>query len=99
MRRRRLSWRREPIPLPVTTSERMSALVSVTVRPSAPAFFEGAILKNADYSIVSAQNPAHSGDVLLAYGLGFGAVAPAVPSARLSPADPLAYNTLLQRVK
>lgn len=63
-------------PVVVTSVVGASASFSVTVAPTAPAIFfspVAAVLKNSDYSLVGATNPAHPGDVLLVYCTGLGA--------------------------
>ena len=54
-----------------------SASFNVTVAATAPAIFfsaaGAAVLKNADFSVVSATNPAKAGDVILVYCTGLGA--------------------------
>jgi len=39
-----------------------------------------AVATHADYSLVTSQNPAHSGEAITVYGVGFGPVTPAVPT-------------------
>lgn len=52
-----------------------------------------AVLKNADFSLVSASNPAAAGDVLSIFCTGLGAVTPAVRSGAFAPAGPIALTT------
>jgi len=74
-----------------------SAPVPVTVAQAAPAIFFGPAgalaLKNADFSLVGADNPAHAGDVVLLYATGFGQTTPALGTGVLAPASPLS-NTV-----
>jgi uncharacterized protein (TIGR03437 family) len=55
------------------------------VNPGAPGIFEygqnRAIVQNPDYSLNSAADPAHPGDVVVAYLTGGGSVTPAGPLA------------------
>jgi uncharacterized protein (TIGR03437 family) len=70
-----------------------SAAFSVNVTAMAPAIFfypVAAVLKNANYSLVSAGNPAHAGDVLLIYATGLGQTTPASATGALSAPDTLA---------
>ena len=70
-----------------------SVALSVNVVPMAPAIFfypVAAVLKNANFTLVSAANPARAGDVLLIYATGLGQTTPAVRTGGLSPADTLA---------
>ena len=70
-----------------------SAALSVTVAPMAPAIFfapVAAVLKNANFSLVSAVNPAHAGEVLLVYCTGLGQTTPALQTGALVPDSTLA---------
>jgi uncharacterized protein (TIGR03437 family) len=49
----------------------------------------GIFLHATDYSLVSAQNPAHPGEVLLAYGINLGPVNNTPSSGAASPSNPL----------
>lgn len=51
-----------------------------------------AVLKNANFSLVSATNPAAADEVLSIFGAGLGAVTPAVPSGAFAPAGPIALT-------
>ena len=71
------------------------AAYSVNITPTAPAIFFSptpAILKNADYSVISTTNPAHSGDILLVYATGLGQTAPALTTGTLAAASPLSHT-------
>jgi uncharacterized protein (TIGR03437 family) len=66
---------------------------SITVAPIAPAIFfdpVSAVLKSADYSMVSDTNPAHAGDILLVYWTGGGQTTPPVGTGVLVPVGVLA---------
>lgn len=82
----------------VTRAGLTSTNFSLPVYTAAPAIFDGAFLKNADYSIVSAQNPARAGDVLLIYCTGLGAVAPPVAAGIVTPSSPLSAPVAAPRV-
>jgi len=82
----------------VVRSGRSSADFSLRVGAAAPAIFTGAFLKNSDFSIVSENNPARPGDVLLIYCTGLGAVQPAVASGQLTPSSPLSLTAATPRV-
>jgi len=52
----------------------------------APAIFFApvpAVLKNSNFSLVGATNPAHAGDVLLVYATGMGQTTPAIATGAL----------------
>jgi uncharacterized protein (TIGR03437 family) len=69
---------------------------SVDVVASAPEIFfypVPAVLKNANFSLVSSTNPAKAGDVLLIYATGLGQTSPALTTGGLVPPDVLAYTT------
>jgi uncharacterized protein (TIGR03437 family) len=67
------------------------ASFNVTVAATAPALFfygdvaapKGAVLKNTDFSLVAAGNPAKAGDVLLVYCTGLGDTTPALTTGAL----------------
>ena len=64
------------------------AAFSVNIASAAPAIFfapAAAVLKNANFSLVSAANPAHAGEVLLVYLTGLGQTTPPLATGRLVP--------------
>jgi uncharacterized protein (TIGR03437 family) len=66
----------------------VSNLASITVAPRAPRLL---VTVNQDYSINSAAHPAHAGDALTVYAIGFGATSPAIAAGAAAPsAEPLA---------
>lgn len=82
----------------VTSNGVLSAPVQVRLSPTAPGIFtvpqnglgDGAIL-HANYSVVSAANPAHADEVVLVYLTGLGAVSPTAQDGAPAPStDPLA---------
>jgi uncharacterized protein (TIGR03437 family) len=73
-----------------------SNLASITVAPRVPRLYSAIFNQNG--SINSAANPAHSGEVLTVYGIGFGATSPAVAAGTPAPSSPLAEVTSLTTV-
>jgi uncharacterized protein (TIGR03437 family) len=73
-----------------------SNLASITVAPRVPRIYS--VIFNQDGSINSAANPTHVGDVLTAYGIGFGATTPAVAAGAPAPSGPYAEVTPLTSV-
>jgi uncharacterized protein (TIGR03437 family) len=75
-----------PAQVVVTSPVGPSASFSVTVAATAPAIFfspVAAVLKNVDFSLVGAGNPAKAGDVILVYCTGLGQTTPAPPTGTL----------------
>jgi uncharacterized protein (TIGR03437 family) len=69
-----------------------SAAFNIYVAAAAPAIFFApvpAVLKNANFSLVSSTNPAHAGETLLVYLTGLGETTPALTTGRIVPADTL----------
>lgn len=68
-----------------------SASFNVTVAATAPALFfygdpaapKGSVLKNSDFTLVAAGNPAKTGDILLVYCTGLGDTSPALTTGAL----------------
>lgn len=58
-----------------------------------------AVAQHSDYSSVTTSNPAHPGEVIFLYGLGFGATQPAVTSGLPAPANPPASTVVLATVR
>jgi uncharacterized protein (TIGR03437 family) len=78
-----------PQPVVVKNAIGPSVSFSVTVAATAPAIFfapSAAVLKNADFSLVGAANPAHAGDVILVYCTGLGLTSVSLPTGTLVPA-------------
>ncbi|MBI3695294.1 MAG: CHRD domain-containing protein [Acidobacteria bacterium] len=73
----------------VTRAETFSAPVSINVRATAPGIFVNslgaAVLKNSDFTQVSATNPAAAGDVVSIFSTGLGRVTPPIASGRFAP--------------
>jgi uncharacterized protein (TIGR03437 family) len=79
-----------PQPLVVTNATGPSATFTLNVDALAPSIFIvdqtnniGAILRNSDFSLITANNPAHVGDVLLIYATGLGQTTPSVQTGVL----------------
>jgi uncharacterized protein (TIGR03437 family) len=69
-----------------------STVFSINIAQAAPAIFFApvpAVLKNANFSLVSSTNPAHAGDTLLVYLTGLGQTTPALTTGRIVPSDTL----------
>jgi uncharacterized protein (TIGR03437 family) len=64
-----------------------SNLAGVHVAARAPGIL---VISKADYSVVSASNPAHAGDVLLIWSIGMGTTSPSVTEGQPAPTSPLA---------
>ncbi len=80
-------------PVVVNNGAGASSSFNVNVAAVAPAIFfspNAAVLKNADFSLVSASNPAKAGDVLLVYATGLGQTTPALTTGGLVGASPVA---------
>ena len=72
-----------------------SASFNVTVVATAPAIFfspVAAVLKNVDFSLVGAANPARAGDVILVYCTGLGATSATLATGTLVPST-TTYST------
>ena len=95
--------------IPLTTIPAVSIVVvnNGTVSPAMRSFFfdtqsaiitsdgSHAVATHADYSLVTSQNPAHPGEVITVYGVGFGPVTPAAATgvpAGSSPPSTLNAN-------
>lgn len=63
---------------PVTAYMALSA-------PGVPVFNGYGIAQHTDYSLVTASNPGHAGDILLVYMTGLGDVSPAIADGALGP--------------
>jgi uncharacterized protein (TIGR03437 family) len=68
----------------------------VNVAPAAPAIFfypVAAVLRNANFSLVSAANPAHAGDAMLVFATGLGQTTPAFQTGSLVSGNALSQTT------
>ena len=75
-----------PAQVVVTSPVGPGASFSVTVAATAPAIFfspAAAVLKNSDFSLVTAGNPAKVGDTILVYCTGLGQTTPAISTGAL----------------
>jgi uncharacterized protein (TIGR03437 family) len=76
-------------PVVVTTSTGASTAFNVTVAAAAPSIFvidaagTGAIVKNVDFSLITAGNRAKAGDTIVIYSTGLGQTTPAVETGTL----------------
>ncbi|MGD0774771.1 MAG: SBBP repeat-containing protein [Candidatus Solibacter sp.] len=57
-----------------------------------------AIVHGADYSLVTASNPAHPGETIVIYATGLGAVSPQVAVGAAAPLTPLSQTTYTPKV-
>lgn len=73
---------------PVTVS--LSAVAPGILTQNAMGTGIAAAQHAADYSLVTSANPAHPGEMIVLYGVAFGAVQPVVTSSAGAPLDPLA---------
>ena len=81
-------------PLVVTTPAGASAPIGVNLAATAPvipildsASGLGAVVKNSDYSLITAANPARTGDVIVIYSTGLGQTTPAMKTGVPLPAS------------
>ncbi|MEO8368274.1 MAG: CHRD domain-containing protein [Candidatus Solibacter sp.] len=84
-------------PVVVKSAIGTTTAFTVTVAATAPAIFYApvaAVLKNADFSLVSAANPAKVGDVILVYSTGLGATSASLPTGTLVPPTTTANTTV-----
>jgi uncharacterized protein (TIGR03437 family) len=82
------------VPVQVTVSSQQSTILTATKQQFAPSFFttggsSSVAAVHANYTLVSASQPAAPGEVILLYGTGFGPTTPASPTAQLvtTPAE------------
>jgi uncharacterized protein (TIGR03437 family) len=85
-------------PVVVTNSAGASTAFNVTVANVAPSIFDldgkglGAVVKNADFSLVTASNRAKTGDVIVIYLTGLGQTTPPVQTGALVTPPSGAFN-------
>ena len=77
-------------PVVVTTSAGTSTASNVTVASTAPSIFIvdqagslGAVVKNSDFSLITATNPVKAGDIIVIYATGLGQTTPAAQTGVL----------------
>jgi uncharacterized protein (TIGR03437 family) len=78
--------------LSVNNGNAPSAPLTMNIAATAPALY-GFVFKNADFSLVSASNPAHAGDVLALYATGMGQTTPALSTGESVPPGPPFFDT------
>ncbi len=72
---------------------------TIAVQPVLAAFSDGTVIaQNVNYQLINAQNPAHSGDIIMLYLTGMGATNPPVPTGMLAPGSPLALTSIQPQV-
>jgi uncharacterized protein (TIGR03437 family) len=83
----------------VTNAGQVSNTVQVPVAATSPGVFSvqqtgfgPGIITHADFSLVTAQNPARLGEVLILFLTGMGAVNPAFPDGAIAPVSPLSLT-------
>jgi len=81
-----------PRPVVVTVGGVASTPFNLTVAPAAPAIFfdseGGIVIKNSDFSLIRAGNPAQANDILLVYATGLGPTTPALATGQLASYPP-----------
>ena len=84
----------------VSNAGKQSNTVTVPVAPTSPGIFTmtsdglgSAAVLHADYSLVSATNPARHGETVQVFLTGLGAVNPAVAAGTAAPTNPLSFVT------
>jgi uncharacterized protein (TIGR03437 family) len=87
-------------PLVVTTAGGASASFNITVATVAPSIFIvdqptnlGAVVKNVDFSLITASNPAKAGEVIVIYSTGLGQTTPALQTGSLQGSSSGFNNT------
>jgi uncharacterized protein (TIGR03437 family) len=83
-------------PVVVNNGNGGSTAFNVTVAAAAPAIFfspVAAVLKNSDFSLVSATNPAKANDVILVYATGLGQTTPAITTGGIVASDAIDNTT------
>jgi uncharacterized protein (TIGR03437 family) len=78
--------------LTLNNSNGASAALPMTMAAVAPALYTFAF-ENSNFSLVSASNPAHAGDVLVFYTTGMGQTSPSLATGQTTPEGPPFFNT------
>jgi uncharacterized protein (TIGR03437 family) len=86
-----------PQPVVVTTAGGVSTTFTATVASAAPSIFvdangTGAIVKNSDFSVITANNKATAGDIIVIYSTGLGQVTPAAITGVLLKPPATGFN-------
>lgn len=82
------------VPVTVTNSAGTGSGLTMQVAGNDPGIFthngdNGIVVKNADFSLISATNPAAAGDVLVVFETGMGQTTPATATGEITPNSPL----------
>ncbi|HMC62901.1 MAG TPA: CHRD domain-containing protein [Candidatus Solibacter sp.] len=87
-----------PQPVVVTTTAGATAAFTATVASAQPSIFvvdtigTGAVVKNSDFSLITATNKAKAGDVIVIYLTGLGQTTPAMTTGTLVVPPAAAFN-------
>jgi uncharacterized protein (TIGR03437 family) len=87
-----------PQPVVVTTAAGASTAFTLTVATAAPSIFvldangTGAVVKNSDFSLITAANKAKAGDVIVIYSTGLGQTTPAAQTGVLVKPPSSGFN-------
>lgn len=87
-----------PQPVVVTTAGGASTSFTATVASVAPSIFivdtagTGAVVKNSDFSLITANNKAKAGDIIVIYSTGLGQVTPAAQTGVLLQPPSSGFN-------
>jgi uncharacterized protein (TIGR03437 family) len=72
---------------------------TTAVQPVLAALSDGTVIaQNVNFQLINAQNPAHSGDIIMLYLTGMGATNPPVPTGMLAPGTPPAVTSIQPQV-
>jgi len=82
------------VPVTMTNSGGSGSGLTLQVAAQDPSIFaynggQGIVVKNADFSLIGASNPAAANDVLVVFTTGLGQTTPALVTGELTPASPL----------
>ncbi|MBI1354720.1 MAG: hypothetical protein GC160_10260 [Acidobacteria bacterium] len=84
----------------VTNNGQASNAVTVPVANSSPGIFSvqqtgygPGIITHADFSLVTEQNPASPGEVVIVFLTGMGPLSPSFPDGEAGPSNPLSFTT------
>ncbi len=83
-----------PQPVSVSVNGASSNALSLGTIANAPAIFfftsGGVIVRNSDFTVITAENPARAGDILVMFLTGMGQTTPPLRTGELAPVAPLA---------
>jgi uncharacterized protein (TIGR03437 family) len=75
------------------------AITTAAVEPGLASFADGSVIaQDTAYNLISSDNPAHSGEVIILYATGMGATNPPVATGAVAPGSPLANVTVAPKV-